>query len=183
MEIIGLGSLITSVTDGGKWLLSQPQIKTTITHGDTFGVVVAQEGIGKILSIKKFNPQNIKIAMVGAFGIIARELVKFLAQKGYPLILIEKTEEKVELVKNELRKINLENKIFTASTNLKDIYDADLIITATSHPAALLKSEYLKKGVIIYDIAQPMNVSPQLIKERPDIIKIDGAYVDINGIT
>jgi predicted amino acid dehydrogenase len=27
-----------------------------------------------------------------------------------------------------------------------------------------------------------MNVSPELIKERPDIVKIDGAYVDINGI-
>lgn len=181
-EVIGLGALTTSLTEGGKWLLNQPEVKLTITHGDTYGVVVAEEGIEKILSFSNFNPKEVKIAIVGAYGLIGREITKILAKKEYPLVLIEKNEEKVRLIKDELKKLNLENNILTASTNLKDIYDADLIITATSHPGALLKSEHLKKGAIIYDIAQPMNASPKLIKERPDIIKIDGAYVDINGI-
>jgi len=181
-EIIGLGSLITSVTEGGKWLIDQPQINLVVTHGDTYGVAVAEEGIEKILNLCNFNPMKTKIAIVGAFGLIGREISKFLAKKGFSLILIEKTEEKVNLIKEKLREINLENKIFLASTNLKDIFPADLVITTTSHPSALLKSEHLKTGAIIYDIAQPMNVSPELIKERPDIIKIDGAYVDINGI-
>jgi len=182
VEVIGLGALITSVTEGGNWLVKQPKIKSAITHGDTYGVAVAQEGIEKILNICKFTSKDRKIAIVGAYGLIGREIAKFLAKKGYPLTLIEKTEEKVNLIKKKLSEINLEDKIFLASTNLKDISTADLIITATSHPSALLESEYLKKGAIIYDIAQPMNVSPKLIKERPDIIKIDGAYVDINGI-
>jgi predicted amino acid dehydrogenase len=181
VEVIGLGALITSVTNGGRWLINIPQVKLTITHGDTYGVVVAEEGIEKILNICNFNSKT-KVAIVGAYGLIGREIAKFLAQKGYPLILIEKTEEKVNLIKEKLREINLENKIFRASTNLEDIFPADLVITATSHPSALLKSEHLKTGAIIYDIAQPMNVSPELIKERPDIVKIDGAYVDINGI-
>jgi len=182
VEIIGLGSLIVSATDGGKWLLNHPQVKLTITHGDTYAVLVAKEGIEKILNICKFLPENTKIAIVGAAGLIGRELTKIIAQKGYPLILIEKTEEKIAFIKEKIRKINLEDKIFLTSINLKDIFPADLVITATSHPSVLLKSEHLKKGAIIYDIAQPMNVSPELIKERPDIIKIDGAYVDINGI-
>jgi predicted amino acid dehydrogenase len=182
VKIIGLGSLITSVTEGGHWLANQSQTKLAITHGDTYGVVVAEEGIEKILNICKFFPQNTKIAIVGSWGLLGREIAKFLAKNGYPLILIEKTEEKVNLIKEKLREINLENKIFLASTNLEDIFPADLVITVTSHPSALLKSEHLKTGVIIYDIAQPMNVSPELIKERPDIVKIDGAYVDINGI-
>jgi len=182
VEIVGLGSLITSVTDGGRWLVNIPQVKLTITHGDTYSIVVAKEGIEKILNLCKFEKEKTKIAIVGAYGLIGREIVKFLAQNGYPLILIEKTEEKVNLIKEKLREINLENKIFLASINLKDIFPADLVITVTSHPSALLKSEHLKTGVIIYDIAQPMNVSPELIKKRPDIIKIDGAYVDIDDI-
>jgi predicted amino acid dehydrogenase len=181
-EIVGLGALTTPLTEGGKWLVQQPEIQAPITHGDSYAVAVAEEGIEKILNICKFTPQNTKIAIIGAFGLIGREIVKFLAQNGYPLILIEKTEEKVNLIKEKLRKINLENKIFHVSTNLKDIFPADLVITATSHPLSLLKSEHLKIGAIIFDITQPMNVSPELIKERPDIIKIDGAYVDIDGI-
>jgi len=182
IEVIGLGALTASLTDGGKWLVEQPQVKLTVTHGDTYGVAVAEEGIEKILNIYNFEKEKNIIAIVGAFGLIGRAIVKFLAKKGYSLILIEKTEEKVSLIKEKLREINLENKIFLASTNLKDIFPADLVITATSHPSALLQSEHLKSRTIIYDIAQPMNVSQELIKERPDIIKIDGAYVDINGI-
>lgn len=182
VEIIGLGSLITSVTDGGKWLINNPQVKVIVTHGDTYAVAVAIEGIEKILNLRNFAPKEVKIAIVGAYGLIGREITKILARKGYFLILIEKNEEKVGLIRNELRNSNLANSILIASDSLKDIQEADLIITTTSHPQALLKSEYLKKGAIIYDIAQPMNVSPELIKERPDIIKIDGAYTDINGI-
>ena len=181
-EIIGLGALTTSLTEGGKWVVRQPEIRSVITHGDSYPVAVAVAGIEKILNLCNFNQNKIKIAIVGAYGLISREITKILAQKGHPLILIEKDEEKIRLIKNELSRYNLENSILAASINLKDIYDADLVITATSYPGALLKPEHLKRGAIIYDIAQPMNVSPELIKERPDIIKIDGAYVDINGI-
>ena len=181
-ETIGLGSLITSVTDGGRWIVQQPNVHAFITHGDTYGVAIAEEGIEKILNLCHFNPNKIKIAVVGAYGLIGREITKVLAKKGFPLILIEKTNEKVNLIKEELKELNLESKISLASTDLRKILPADLVITTTSHPSALLRSECLKRGAIIYDIAQPMNVSPQLIKERPDIIKIDGDYVDINGI-
>jgi len=143
VEIIGLGSLITSITNGGKWLVNTPQIKLTVTHGDTYGVVVAEEGIEKILDTCEFTPEKIKIAIVGAYGLIGREISKFLAKKGYPLILIEKTEEKVELIKNELKKINLEKYILITSTNLKDISNAEIVITATSYPGAILKPDYL----------------------------------------
>lgn len=182
VDIIGLGALTTSITEGGKWLVQQPEIKLTITHGDSYGVAVVEEGIEKILNLTNFNPKEVKIAIVGAYGLIGKEITKILAKKEYPLILIERNEEKVKLIYNKLKEFNLENNVFIASTNLKDIYNADLVITATSHPGVLLKSEYLKGGAIIYDIAQPMNVSPELVEERPDIIKIDGAYVDIDGI-
>ena len=182
VEIVGLGSLITSVTEGGEWLVQQPEVKAILTHGDSYATAVAEEGIEKILDICKLAPQNAKIAVVGAYGLIGREIVKFLAEKGYSLILIEKTEEKVNLIKEKLKEINLENRFFSASTDLENILPADLVITTTSHPSSLIKSEHLKKRAIIYDVAQPMNVSPKLIEERPDIIKIDGGYVDIDGI-
>lgn len=68
------------------------------------------------------------------------------------------------------------------TTDLKEIYLADIVVTTTSHPQALIEARYLKPGAVIYDVAQPRNVSPDLIKERPDVLIIDGAYTNINGI-
>lgn len=179
-DVIGLGALTSSVTKGGQWIVDQPQVKAVITHGDSYAVAVAKQGIEKIVRIKKNNPMGIKIAIVGAHGLIGEALTRLLARKGYALVLIGKEKKRLEELKQKI-KIFRSDAIFT-SLNLEKIYEADIIITVTSHPGALIKSKNLKKGAVIYDVAQPMNVSSSLVKKRSDIIKIDGAYVNIDGI-
>jgi len=181
-DVIGLGSLIASVTDGGAWLVQQPDVDVSITHGDTFTVAVAQQGIEKILEKYSFDTARNKIAVVGAYGIIGRELCVFLAKKGFRLIIVESIPEKVELIKKRIRNEKLDKAILTASVNVEDVSAADLVITATSHPSYLLQSNHLKKNAIIYDIAQPINLPPSVVRHRPDITRIDGDYVDIGDI-
>ncbi|MFH1968497.1 MAG: SDR family NAD(P)-dependent oxidoreductase [bacterium] len=181
-SIIGLGALTTSVTEGGMWLVSQPGINLTVTHGDTYAAAVSEEGIEKIFDIYKFTNKNIKVAIVGAYGIIGREITSFLAKKGYSLVLIEKSEEKVNLIKQKIEKDGFSKDLFIISTDLSNISQSDLVVATTSHHSALLKGEHLKRGAIVYDIAQPENISSSLLKERPDLIKIDGGYVNIGDI-
>lgn len=182
VNVVGLGSLTTSMTEGGRWIVNQPEVKITVTHGDNFTVAIAQEGIKKALNRFNLNPESSTIGVVGAFGLIGREICVFLVKKGYSLILIESVKEKIDLIHSRLEKEGLANKIVKESTDLEDLKNANFIVTATSHHSSLLESKYLKKNVVIYDIAQPMNVSESLLKKRPDIIKIDGDYVDISGI-
>ncbi|MFH1643570.1 MAG: SDR family NAD(P)-dependent oxidoreductase [bacterium] len=182
VNIVGLGALTTSVTEGGNWLVSQSNVKVNITHGDTYAATATEEGIEKILDIRKLDSDRTRIAIVGAYGIIGREITSFLAQKGYSLILIEKNDEKLESIKRRLKNKNLSKELFVVSTDLNNISQADLVITTTSHHTALLKNKHLKRGAIIYDVAQPANISRQLIKERPDLIRIDGGYVDTGDI-
>ena len=68
------------------------------------------------------------------------------------------------------------------STDLMSIREAVLMVTATSHPGSLIRPEHLREGATIYDIAQPVNASPELVKVRPDVTRVDGGYVSINGI-
>ena len=182
VNVVGLGALTTSVTDGGSWVAQYPDVKIAVTHGDTFTVIIAQQGIEKILKKYNFDIVRNRIAIVGAYGIIGREICIFLAKKGYKLILVESVPEKVDLIKKRIINEGLERSIIITSTAISSISSADLVIAATSHPLYLLRSEYLKKGVIVYDIAQPINCSPDVIKIRPDIVRIDGGYVDIGGI-
>jgi predicted amino acid dehydrogenase len=60
----------------------------------------------------------------------------------------------------------------------KTTIEADIIVTATSHPKALLNSKCLKKNAIIIDVSQPSNLSLDVCQSRPDICRIDGGYVD-----
>jgi len=182
VNVIGLGSLTTSVTDGGEWVTKQPQVKLAVTHGDTFTVAIAQEGISRIIDKYGISPKKHKAAVVGAYGLIGRELCVFLAKRCFPLVLVESIPEKIELIKKRMIAEGMVGKIIEASTDIKTICECDLVVTATSHPAYLLQSDNIKGAAVIYDIAQPMNVSPALANKRPDVVKIDGDYVDIGEI-
>ena len=61
--------------------------------------------------------------------------------------------------------------------------DADVIVTATSHPDSLLQSEHLRKSAIVVDVSQPPNLSPGLCAIRPDVCRVDGGLVDFPSDT
>ena len=61
---------------------------------------------------------------------------------------------------------------------VKDTKEADIIITATSHPSTLLNSNHVKKNAIIVDVSQPSNISKDVCAQRNDICRVDGGFVD-----
>jgi len=172
-EVIGLGALTASVTNGGSWLISRNKIKSNITHGDTYATFISVEGIKKIIALSRvLNPT---IAIVGAYGIIGTALCKILSN-DYELLIMGRNKMKLECLHKTIGGKGI------ITTDMKAIKRADIVVTATSHPEALIESEHLKNGAIIYDIAQPANISKKLLKERPDILRIDGALVKIPRI-
>jgi predicted amino acid dehydrogenase len=134
VELVQLGALTTSVTEGGKWLSDQLKYRGFVNHGDTYTAAVACNVVHKMI-------------------------------------------EKFTIKPNESTGRKLSDKV-TLSTDLKT-NTADVVITATNHPSALIKSAHLKKGAIIVDVAQPSNVSYDLCNERTDIVRLDGGYVSI----
>ncbi|MFE3846126.1 hypothetical protein ACFL1L_04630, partial [Thermoplasmatota archaeon] len=163
---IQLGALTTSVSSGGLWLAKKEEYNGYINHGDSYTAAVTCQAVRKILDFKKKKPTEVNLAILGAYGIIG-EAVSF----NHSILIGPRIEKLKELA------IKLEGK-FEISRNLKTL-DADIIVTATNHPEALLKSHHLKKNAIVIDISQPVNLSQDICKERPDIIRIDGGYVDV----
>ena len=176
-ELIGLGALISSMTKKGVWLSERAEIKVPITHGDSYAVGITLEAIEKIISLVG----NSVVGIIGAYGLIGSALSRLLHKKSLDLVLIGRNEIKLKRLEKELKKINPQNRP-VVSKWIVDINKADIVITTTNAPDVILRPEYLKPNAIIYDIAQPRNVSFQLLKERPDIIYIDGGLANINGI-
>lgn len=175
-DLVGLGSLTASVTDAGQWLQKQDGLKIPITHGDHYTVAVTSEGIKKIAQKVGLDLSRGKIAILGANGIIGKGLTVQLASVVKNLILVGRNQNKLEEIK--IKAETLGSKPFT-TTNIQDVDQADIIVTATSWPEALIKPSHLKKNAVIYEVSQPRNASKSILKERPDVLIVDGAYVAI----
>ncbi len=171
VELIQLGGLTTSVTSGGRWLVEQKQYKGFVNHGDSYTSAVTSQTVLKTLDMLKKNPPELLIAIVGAYGIIGEAVSKILVPNFAHSILIGPREEKLKELETKLEGS------FETTVNLKT-KDADIIVTATSHPTALLDSKHLKENAIVVDVSQPPNISPERCQQRPDILRVDGGYVD-----
>jgi fatty aldehyde-generating acyl-ACP reductase len=171
VDIIQLGALTTSVTSGGIWLAKQKEYTGYLTHGDSYTAAVTCQAVKKIVKTSNKDSSDLKLAIIGAYGIIGEAVSKILVPDFNHSILIGRRKEKLD---------ELEKKIkgnFETTLELKT-KKADVIVTATSHPTALLKSEHLKKNAIIVDVSQPPNLNYTICQQRPDIIRVDGGYVD-----
>lgn len=58
---------------------------------------------------------------------------------------------------------------------------ADVVLTATSSPEALLQPHHLGLGTIVCDVARPSNVSPRVPQERADVLVLDCGIVGVPG--
>jgi len=173
VELLQLGAFNTSVTSGGTWLTKQTQYKGFVNHGDSYTATITCQNIMEVLKKKQIESQKTKIAIVGAYGIIGEATSKILVPKFSEAILIGRRQGKLK---------DLEGKIsgnFTTTTNLEETKKADVILTATNHPTALLKTDHLKEKAIVVDVSQPPNLSLSLCNTRQDVTRVDGGYVDI----
>lgn len=187
-EIIGMGGLIASFAQGGQWLSKQlKDIGVTTGHAYTIGNILAMmENCDEKVGL---NIESATVAVIGAAGSIGSGCVKLLAEKNPRCILLIdrntfNAQEKLETLKTAVKEVNPKIEI-VFSTQLADIKKADVIIIATNSPTSLVTSKYLKPGAILIDDSFPKNVSCALIKERNDVILLEGgimqlpSYIDV----
>ncbi len=171
IEVIQLGALTTSVTSGGTWFLKQKKYIGFVNHGDSYTAVVTCQSVQKTIDYLDKDPSKLTLAIVGAYGIIGEAVSKNLTHIFNNSILIGRREEKLKQLKKQI-KGNVE------TTKQLKTEQADVIVTATNHPKALLESKHLKKNAIIVDVSQPPNLSKNICTQRKDVVRIDGGYVE-----
>ncbi len=179
-EFIGLGSYTSSITHGGEWLVRQPDLRSYFTHGDSYAVAATVEGVTKVLPL---DLSNKTLAIVGAYGLIGEALARLLCHKCSRLLLIGRRWLLLKALRDSLLAENGKHPLdLEISDDLMDLQEADVVITATSAPSAIIQPYHLKEGALVYDVAQPMNTAPSLMEEREDVQVVDGAFVNIPGI-
>jgi len=171
-EIIGLGEFIASISKGGEELTGKAE-GVFIDNGKALTAGLTLRAIEQITELKRINLSTEKVAIIGAGGSIGRCISFFLSEKNISLILIEKPKKVIEL-----KRIFsfYKNKLIT--NDISAIKEAKIVVVATASTEEIIKPHFLKENAIIYDVTQPQNTSPAILKERKDVTVIDGGVID-----
>ena len=175
---VGLGALIPPLIPDAQWLEDQVDIK--ITTGFAFSIIITLENIRQLAELFSLNLKNSTTAIIGGSQITGHHVTLKLAEQVKQILLFDQPRqmEKLITLKTKLDTQNLANDIIILDEP-SELKKADLIIVFTSARGARLQSEYIRPGTIIIDDTQPSAISPDLLKDRKDIIVVDGGIIHL----
>lgn len=117
-----------------------------------------------IIALRRMRPnfKNLKIAIIGASGVIGTALRMYFKDLKIDVILLARDERKLgDLDKKE-----------HITRDLDGVVEADIIITTTSSPDfifTLKNHEKIKQGALIMDVARPIDFDDAILEIRPDL--------------
>ncbi|MET0765860.1 MAG: hypothetical protein ABWY29_13420 [Blastococcus sp.] len=173
--IVGLGALTAPAAQGGE--LFRGRTDVGITNGNAFTAAVTAESVLRAAA----SAPRPGIALVGASGSVGSAVARLLARAGVPeLLLVGRTPSTLAALARDLE--DLGPGAVRTSLDIADVRTAGLVVLLTSATGALLRSEHLGPDTVVIDDTQPRNTSPDLLRERPDVVVLDGGIVETPGV-
>lgn len=173
-KLLGLGAYAASVGRKGVYLAKR--LRVPLTTGSSYTIAIVIEAILEACKAVGIELQEATVAVVGATGTIGRICTQLMAREAHHLLLVARNRQRLE---DLVQLLADEGHAATASIVDLDaaVANADVIITATNTPAALIDVRKLKSGAIVCDVSRPRNVSEENALLRSDILVLDGGVV------
>ena len=125
-----------------------------------------------------------KAMVVGATGAIGSACARLLARTAEELHLVSPEAAKLLVLKKSILKESPGVKLVLASYADSDesIGDMDMIVTATSGAGKkILDITRVKPGCVITDVARPLDLPPEEVAKRPDVLVIESGEISLPG--
>jgi predicted amino acid dehydrogenase len=177
-DVVGLGALTATVTDGGSSLAGRADIG--VTNGNAFTAAIVDDQARDLLRRAVDPAVEPHVAIVGATGSVGAAVTRLLARDRAVsrLTLVARGAARLDALAADVgRRVPT-----TTATSMKAVADADLVILLTASADSLLTSEHLAPGAVVLDATQPRNTAPTLVEERPDVLVVDGGIVSIPSL-
>ncbi|MDD4899779.1 MAG: shikimate dehydrogenase [Candidatus Omnitrophica bacterium] len=176
-KIIGLGGYTSVIGDKG--ITIAKNVNIAVTTGNSYTAASVIESVLKACQIIKVDLKNAKAVIIGATGSIGNVCTRILAGQVGEITITARHLEKLQALKEVLEKdssarVKIENNVHDA------VKDADIIITTTSAPEALIDAKEFKPGAVACDVSVPKNISGRDYG-RSDILIVDGGLIRIPG--
>jgi len=179
-QLIGLGQFTSIITRNGTNLKLK---EVGVTTGNSLTVASGTDVILSDLKTRKNNQHDRTLAVIGASGNVCEGYLKDLAPHFESIILVGsgrlESEEKLEKIAQRNFRFSRDKSNLKLTQDLKEIINADVIVSATSSTQAIIMPEHIKENALICDLAVPRDVHQRVYKERPDVKVIHGGVVGL----
>lgn len=174
-KIVGLGGYTSVIGDKG--ITISKNLKIAVTTGNSYTAASVIESVLKASQTMNIDLKKAKAAIIGATGSIGNACTRVLSGYLSEIVITARHLEKLQILKDVVEKnspvkVKIENNVHAA------IKDADVVITTTSAPEALIDVKELKSGSIACDVSVPKNISGRNCA-RSDILIVDGGLIKI----
>jgi predicted amino acid dehydrogenase len=187
-QIMGLGAFTKVVGDAGVTVAKRAPLP--ITTGNSYSAsgalwaahdAVARLGLVPLEHGKKVEG---KAMVVGATGAIGSACARLLARTVTELHLVSPESAKLLILEESIQADNPDVKLVLSSYADSDenLGDMDMIVTATSGAGKkILDIMQVKPGCVITDVARPLDLPPEDVAKRPDVLVIESGEVELPG--
>ncbi|MEO1080219.1 MAG: dehydrogenase [Pseudomonadota bacterium] len=187
-QIMGLGAFTKVVGDAGVTVAKRAPLP--ITTGNSYSASgalwAAHDAVDRLglLALKRGKRVKGKAMVVGATGAIGAACARLLARTAEELHLVSPESAKLLVLKESIERESPGVRLVLASYADSDasIGDMDMIVTATSGAGKkILDITKVKPGCVITDVARPLDLPPEEVAKRPDVLVIESGEVALPG--
>jgi len=186
-QIMGLGAFTKVVGDAGLTVAKRAPLP--ITTGNSYSASgalwAARDALLRLKLLPEPEPGKkmpIKAMVVGATGAIGSVCARLLAMVAEEVYMVSPETAKLLAIKESILKETPDVKLILSSRADKDLEQMDMIVTATSGAGKkVLDIMRVKPGCVITDVARPLDLPPEEVAKRPDVLVIESGEIHLPG--
>jgi predicted amino acid dehydrogenase len=185
-QIMGLGAFTKVVGDAGVTVAKKADIP--ITTGNSYSASgalwAAADAVRRmgLIKVEKGQRINAKTMVLGATGAIGSVCCRLLAKAFDEVYLVGRNTAKLLALKESILQEDPDVKLGVTTRPDKLLAEMDVIVTATSGAGKkVLDITKAKPGCVITDVARPLDLSPEDVAKRPDVLVIESGEIELPG--
>ena len=187
-QIMGLGAFTKVVGDAGLTVARRASLPITTGNsysasGALWAAHDAMRRLGLVPPAARDGQRlKFKAMVVGATGSIGSVCARLLAMVAEEVYMVSPETAKLLSLKGSILKETPDAKLHLASSTDRDIGGMDMIVTATSGAGRrILDIMKVKPGCVITDVARPLDLPPEEVARRPDVLVIESGEIQLPG--
>jgi predicted amino acid dehydrogenase len=186
-QIMGLGAFTKVVGDAGVTVARRASLP--ITTGNSYSASAALWAAHEaLLRLGLVAPGRAKqrvafeAMVVGATGAIGAVCARLLVRAAEEVTLVSPETAKLLALKESILRETPDARIHLSAHADARIAGMDMIVTATSGAGAkVLDIMKVKPGCVITDVARPLDLAPEDVARRPDVLVIESGEIQLPG--
>jgi predicted amino acid dehydrogenase len=184
---MGLGAFTKVVGDAGVTVAKRAPLP--ITTGNSYSASGALWAAHDALLRMRLVPRprgrqrvKFKAMVVGATGSIGAACSRLLVRAAEEVYLVSPESAKLLALKQSILRETPDAKVFLAAHADRHSAAMDMIVTATSGAGRkALDIMKVKPGCVITDVARPLDLPPEEVARRPDVLVIESGEILLPG--